>query len=235
MKKSYQIMLVIVLCIVFSVTVFANDMLREGSIETLRGIACDKCGGSLYNSNKTFSDMINQEIIDCACVEGQPGQENDFKKTFNVYNTYVCSGCGDVTPRDIIGKQYKYWCISAGAYYNYETGHIIPNRLQLVLPEILRAQICQCGGSLLPTSTLILSNDHEIANYTVECKEQPGTFQRDEVWRYYLYNTYTCNRCNELYERSITQYYEDWGFCSHGSGKYPLHIIDRIVPDNSIS
>lgn len=234
MKKSYKVMLVIVLCIAFSLSVYASDMLKEDYNNTLRGIACDKCGGSLYNSNKTFSDFIYQDVIDCACVQGHPG-ENDFKRTYNVYNTYVCSGCGDVTPRNFIGTQNKYWCPTANAYYNYETGHVLPNRINQKQEVILRSSVCQCGGYLLPTNTLILSNNHEIANYTVECKQYPGTFQRDEVWRYYFYNTYTCNKCNEIYERSKTQYYEDWGFCSHGSGKYPLHIIERIAPDNSNS
>jgi len=53
-------------------------------------------------------------------------------------------------------------------------------------------------------------------------------FRTDEVWRYYFYNTYKCNYCGALYERAKTQYYEEWGFCSHGGGgKYPLNVNNR--------
>lgn len=118
MKKTFKTILVIVLCISFSYTVFANSM----SDSISRGVVCDKCGGSLYNSNKTMSILINQELIPCGSVYGTPGWGDDFKNTYDVYNTYICSGCGDTIPRNYLSQQIKYYCIEGGRYYNPVTG-----------------------------------------------------------------------------------------------------------------
>ncbi len=56
----------------------------------------------MFNSNKTISILASQSLIPCACVYGTPEIGDDFKNIFNVYNTYVCSGCGDIIPRDYL-------------------------------------------------------------------------------------------------------------------------------------
>lgn len=236
MKKIYQ--LLIATTFIILVTLSLNDV---SAVVTPLGIACE-CGGSLYNSNATISIQTGNDLIPCGSVYSEI-QENcvDRLLSYDIYNTYTCNKCSSIYPRDKVDEQVRYWCPSGNKFYNPITGQSATetNKCEHAQNSIYASNIaqheneeivplgivCECGGNLLSSNNLMLSDNYTVlSNITVKCKEYPDwENRRDEVWRYYFYNTYICNSCGEKYLRNKTSLYEDWGFCAHGGGKYPLN------------
>lgn len=239
MKKTCILLLVLIFMFTFDTITFAEDLYHSESNYALRAYPCDNCDSAMVSSSKTMSILTKQRLIVCGCVKGTPGVGSDFLNTYDVYNTYVCSKCGYTLPRDYLGKQEKYYCIEADCYYNPATGQRIGSSYGIERLEhktqngeiSILAEVCsECNrGSLLSSNDLILSfYDYVVTSKTVPCKEFPD-WRKDEVWKFYFYNTWKCNYCGSLYERSKTQYYEEWGFCAHGGGgKYPLNIRKSV-------
>lgn len=235
MNKVFRVLLVFVLMVTSITTVFADEIITDSN-EVLRAYPCDECSNPMVQSNKTMSIFAHDVQIPCGCVDGTPDVGADFKIYYDVYNTYVCSSCGYTLPRNKIGQQIKYWCIEASRFYNPATGQKIGDECleyKTQNREVgILAEVCsECNrGSLLANNDLILSfYDYTVTSRTVPCKEYPD-WRKDEVWKFYFYNTWKCNYCGTLYERNKTQFYEEWGFCAHGGGgKYPLNIINKTT------
>lgn len=198
----------------------------------------------MYNSNATISIQTGNELIPCGSVYSESQECIDRLLSYDIYNTYACNMCSNLYTRDKVGEQVRYWCPSGDKFYNPITGQSIPEVIecehnQNIISSINTAQhkdgditppgvVCECGGNLLPSDDLILSENYTVLSNTVKCKIYPDwENRRDEVWRYYFYNTYICNSCEEVFPRNKTALYEDWGFCAHGGGgKYPLNEDD---------
>lgn len=227
------------------VSAFFNSVSAE---ITPQGIVCE-CGGSLYNSNATISIQTGNELIPCGSVYSEI-QENciDRLLSYDIYNTYACNRCSSLYTRDKVGEQVRYWCPSGDRFYNPVTGQSIPEVIECEHNQNITSSsntnqhedgditpqgvVCYCGGNLLPSNDLILSEDYTVLSNTVKCKLYPDWENRkDEVWRYYFYNTHICNSCGEVFPRNKTALYGDWGFCAHGGGKYPLNEADPWSAD----